>query len=114
MLTTVDKVGFPHRREIVTIVLAIVTLFISASSVSYSTNNGVVTSFSYFDIAKVALGGILAVLTFRNIVFINEGEAKYKTIRIVLTVVLFAAAAYHIATGLGLLIDKQAYVNALR
>lgn len=101
MLTTADRVGFPHRREITTIILAIAPLIVNFYSIS--TVNGRVTSTS--DFADVVLGAILAFLTLRNTVFIREGEAKYKMIRIVLTVVLLLAAAFHIASGLGLLVS---------
>ena len=114
MLTTIDRVGFPHRREWIAIACAALPFIINLTSVSYSTYNGMVQSFSYFDLADVLLGIAVAAMTFRNMIFINEGEAKYKTIRIALTVVLLAAAVYHVASGFGLLIYPQAYVATLR
>ncbi len=101
MLTVADKVGFPHRREIIMYVLAVVPFIVHFSSVN--TVNGRIISYS--DFADVVLGAVLLVLVFRNRVFINEGEEKYKLIRTVLFVVLLIVGAYHIASGLGLLID---------
>lgn len=101
MLSAADKIGFPHRREITAYILAIAPFFLNFYS--YSTVNGRVTS--YTDFIDVALGIALAFVTINNRVFITEGEAKYKTIRIVLTVVLLVVAAYHILGGLGLLIS---------
>jgi hypothetical protein len=101
MLTTADRVGFPHRREWTAIVLAIVPFFLNFYATT--TVNGRLTS--YTDFADVAVGGVLMFYTFRNTVFIREGEAKYKTIRIALTVVLVTLAAFHILSGLGLLIN---------
>ena len=100
MLSTLDKIGFPHRREITAMVLAVLPLFLNISS--YTTFNGQMTS--YTDFIDVVLGIGLAIVTFNNLVFITEGEAKYKVIRIVLTVVLFALAAFHILGGLRMLI----------
>jgi hypothetical protein len=104
MLTTADRVGFPHRREITAIVLAIVPFILNFYSIS--TVNGRVTSYS--DFADVILGAALVLVTLRNTIFIREGEAKYKTIRIVLTAVLLLVAAFHIASGLGLLVSLPA------
>lgn len=99
MLSVTDKVGFPHRREIIAMVLAVVPFFIGLTS--YATFNGRVTSYS--DFLDVVLGIALLVLTFNNRVFITKGEEKYKLIRTVLFVVLIIVAAFHIASGLGLL-----------
>lgn len=104
MLTTADRVGFPHRREITAFILAVVPFFVNFYQISRV--NGRVTSYS--DFADVILGAILAYVAFNNTVFIREGEAKYKTIRIVLTVVLLLVAAFHIASGLGLLVSLPA------
>ena len=104
MLTTADRVGFPHRREITAIVLAIVPFILNFYSIS--TVNGRVTSYS--DFADVILGAALVLVTLRNTIFIREGEAKYKAIRIVLTAVLLLVAAFHIASGLGLLVSLPA------
>lgn len=104
MLTTADRVGFPHRREITAIILAIVPLVLNFSQTMRF--NGRVTSYS--DFADVILGAVLVYVTFNNTIFIREGEAKYKTIRIVLTAVLLLVAAFHIASGLGLLVSLPA------
>lgn len=104
MLTTADRVGFPHRREIVTLVLAIVPFIVNAYSIT--TVNGRITSYS--DFADVVIGAALVLSVLRNTVFIREGEAKYKTIRIILTGVLLLVAAFHIASGLGLLVSLPA------
>jgi hypothetical protein len=104
MLTTADRVGFPHRREITAIILAIVPFIVNAYTIS--TVNNRVTSYS--DFADVVLGAALVFVVFRNTIFIREGEAKYKTIRIVLTGVLLLVAAFHIASGLGLLVSLPA------
>lgn len=104
MLTTADRVGFPHRREITAIILAIVPFILNAYSIS--TVNGRVTSYS--DFADVIIGIALVFAVFRNSIFIREGEAKYKTIRIILSIVLLLVAAFHIASGLGLLVSLPA------
>lgn len=104
MLTTADRVGFPHRREITAIILAVVPFILNFSQTMRV--NGRVTSYS--DFADVVLGAALVLVVFRNTVFIREGEAKYKTIRIILTGVLLLVAAFHIASGLGLLISLPA------
>lgn len=104
MLTTADRVGFPHRREITAIILAIVPFLVNAYTIS--TVNGRVTSYS--DFADVVIGAALVFVAFRNTIFIREGEAKYKTIRIILTGVLLLVAAFHIASGLGLLVSLPA------
>lgn len=104
MLTTADRVGFPHRREITAIILAIVPLFVDFSQ-TFRVNSRVT---SYSDFADVVLGAALLFVAFNNTVFIREGEARYKTIRIVLTAVLLLVAAFHIASGLGLLVSLPA------
>jgi hypothetical protein len=104
MLTTADRVGFPHRREISAIILAVVPFIVNASQTMRV--NGRITSYS--DFADVILGAALVLVVYNNTIFIGEGEAKYKTIRIVLSVVLLLVAAFHIASGLGLLISLPA------
>lgn len=104
MLTTIDRVGFPHRREIAAIILAIVPFILDFSQTFRV--NGRVTSYS--DFADVILGVVLVFVVFRNRVFILEGEAKYKMVRIILGVVLLLVAAFHIASGLGLLVSLPA------
>ena len=104
MLTTADRVGFPHRREITAIILAIVPFIVNAYSINRV--NGRVTS--YTDISDVIIGVVLVLIVFRNRVFILEGEAKYRTIRVILSVILLLVAAFHIASGLGLLVSLPA------
>jgi hypothetical protein len=104
MLTTADRVGFPHRREITAIILAAVPFALNVSQTFRV--NGRVTNYS--DFADVIVGAVLVFVTLRNSIFIREGEAKYKTIRIVLTAVLLLVAAFHVASGLGLLISLPA------
>ena len=67
--------------------------------------NGRVTSYSDMAMSR---GAALVFVAFRNTIFIREGEAKYKTIRIILTAVLLLVAAFHIASGLGLLVSLPA------
>ena len=104
MLTTADRVGFPHRREISAIILAIVPLILNVSETIRV--NGRVTGYS--DFADVIIGVALVLVVFRNSIFIREGEAKYKTIRIILSIVLLLIAAFHIASGFGLLVSLPA------
>ena len=104
MLTTVDRVKFPQRREIIAIVLAVVPFLFNLYS--HNIINGRVTGRT--EISDVILGAALVYVAFRNTIFIREGEAKYKTIRIILTAVLLLIAAFHIASGLGLLISLPA------
>jgi hypothetical protein len=104
MLTTADRVGFPHRREITAIILAIVPFILNVSQ-TFRVNSRVT---NYSDFADVVLGAALVFVAFRNTIFIREGEAKYKTIRIILTGVLLLVAVFHIASGLGLLISLPA------
>ncbi|NOG50399.1 MAG: hypothetical protein HND48_13965 [Chloroflexi bacterium] len=69
MLSTADKIGFPHRREIVAVVVAVLPFILNFYSVS--TVNGRITSYS--DFADIVLGAIVLYLTFNNRVFITEG-----------------------------------------
>jgi hypothetical protein len=101
MPTTSDRVRFPQRGEIIAIVLAVVPFAFSVYSVNII--NGRITGRS--EISDVILGIALIFVVWRNTFFIREGEAKYKVIRIILTAVLFALAAFHIASGLGLLVS---------
>ncbi|KXK48881.1 MAG: hypothetical protein UZ13_03418 [Chloroflexi bacterium OLB13] len=101
MLSAADKIGFPHRREIVAVVVAVLPFILNFYSVS--TVNGRITSYS--DFADIVLGAIVLYLTFNNRVFITEGEAKYKVIRIVLTVALVIVGVFHVLSGAGLLVN---------
>ncbi len=101
MLSAADKVGFPHRREIVAVVVAIVPFFLSFYSIS--TINGEVTSYS--DVVDIVLGAAVLYLVFNNRVFIAEGEAQYKVIRIVLTIALLVIGVFHLLSGAGLLVN---------
>lgn len=44
-------------------------------------------------------------LTFNNRVFIAEGEAKYRVLRVVLTIALLVIGVFHILSGAGLLLN---------
>ena len=104
MLTTGERIKFPQRREIIGIVLAIVPFLFNLYS--HNIINGRVTGRT--EISDFFLGVALVFVVWRNTVFIREGEAKYKTIRIALSIVLLLVAAFHIASGLGLLVSLPA------
>jgi hypothetical protein len=105
---------FPNRPELLAIVIAGLGFTISYVSANWSTTNGIVTSFSYFDLSKLLLGLATLAMTLRNSVYISEGEAKHKTARIILTLALVAIGMIHILSAFGVFIDPQAYVNANR
>ncbi|WP_214405112.1 hypothetical protein [Pseudonocardia lacus] len=104
MLNQVDRVRFPHRREIAAYVLAAVPFVVDVTSTV--TVNGRVTSYS--DIADIVLGVALVVVVVANRVFIVEGERRYRAARIAIAVVLLLVAAFHVAGGGGLLVDLPA------
>lgn len=96
--------SFPNRYEWVAIVCAVLPFFITLGVTRSSGENIAIP----IDPADILLGGFLIWRVWQNLIFIREGEAKYKTIRIILTAVLLLVAAFHIASGLGLLISLPA------
>lgn len=100
VLPTYDQRKFLLPREIATVVLAIMPLFIN---IGYATHvNGRLTS--YADFADVALGLILVFASFGNFTAIMTSETRFKAVRLAVSALLFVAAAAYIASGGGMLV----------
>jgi hypothetical protein len=107
VLNQVDRVRFPHPREITAYVLAVAPFLLNVTSTV--TVDGRVTS--YTDLADIGLGIALLVAVVANRVFIVEGERRFRAARIALAVVLVLLAAFHICSGLGLLVELPAPIG---
>jgi hypothetical protein len=98
-LPSFEQVRFPLPGEIAAIVLAIAPLIVNLGESTIV--NGRVTS--YTDYADILLGFILLFVTFGNFTALVRSEAHYKTVRLVVTGLMFVMAGVHIASGGGLL-----------
>ena len=99
-LPSFDEIRFPLPGEIAAAILAIAPLLVNV--VETITINGRVASTT--DYADIVLGFILLFVTFGNFTALVRSEARYKTIRLAVTGLMFIMAAVHIAAGGGLLV----------
>lgn len=99
-LPSFEQIRFPLPGEIAAVILAIAPLIVNL--VESTSANGRVTS--YTDYADIVLGFILLLVTFGNFTALVRSEARYKTVRLVITGLMFILSAVHIASGGGLLV----------
>ena len=99
-LPSFEQIRFPLPGEIAAVVLAIAPLIVNL--VEATSVNGRVTS--YTDYADIVLGFVLLFVTFGNFTALVRSEAHYKSVRLVVTGLMFVLAAVHIAAGGGLLV----------
>lgn len=99
-LPSFDQIRFPLPGEIAAVVLAVAPLFVNlVESISV---NGRITS--YIDYADILLGFVLLFVTFGNFTTLVRSETRYKTVRLVVTALMFVMSAVHIAAGGGLFV----------
>jgi hypothetical protein len=99
-LPSFDQIRFPLPGEIAAVVLAIAPLVVNL--VESITINGRITR--YTDYADIVLGFVLLFVAFGNFTTLVRSEARYKTIRLVVTGLMFVMSAVHIAAGGGLFV----------
>jgi Tol biopolymer transport system component len=104
-------VRFPTRNEAIAIACAFLPFVVSMRSVSYSTVNGQITAFSYFDPLAIILGAVAIILTFNNSRLLRQTHPDTKLPRLIAIIIVLLFGAFHVARGFGLFVDQQAFVS---
>jgi Tol biopolymer transport system component len=107
-----SSVGFPHRTEVIAVVVALLPFVVSFASYSYSTTNGQITEFHYSDPAAIVLGLIAVAVALSNLRLLGQSQPGQTALHVIALVAVLLLGGYDVLHGFGVFIDPQAFMGS--